>query len=60
MALAGKTAVIESVEQDLEERILLALVARDAAGFDMGMMRQPGHRFFSPDEIEPLDDDEES
>ncbi|MDB6066426.1 MAG: hypothetical protein JWR26_2634 [Pedosphaera sp.] len=55
MALAGKKAVIEAMEQDAECRIHLALVLEDDPGKDLGMMRQPGHRFFyGLDEIEPL------
>jgi hypothetical protein len=55
LALAGKVAVIEAVEQDAENRIHLALVLDDDPGKDLGMMRQPGHRFFyAPDEVEPV------
>src|SRR5271166_3533464 len=46
MALEGKTAVIEAIEQDFEDRILLAVVVEDDPGKDLGLMRQPGHRFF--------------
>jgi len=56
IALAGKTAVIEAIEQDVEDRIYLALVVDDDPGKDLGMARQPGHRFFySPDEVEVLE-----
>jgi predicted ABC-class ATPase len=55
MALAGKIAVIEAIEQDFEDHIQLGLVLDDDPGREFGMMRQPGHRFFfSPDEIEPM------
>lgn len=55
IALAGKTAVIEAVEQDAEARVHLAVVVQDDPGKDLGMLRQPGHRFFyGLDEIEPL------
>jgi hypothetical protein len=55
LALAGREAVIEAIEQDLEDRVLLAVVVTDDPGRDMGLLRQPGHRFFfSPDEVEPL------
>jgi hypothetical protein len=55
LALAGKTAVIESIEQDYENRIYLAVLVDDDPGKDLGALRQPGHRFFfTPDEIEPL------
>lgn len=55
MALAGKTGIIEAVEEDAEGRVQLALVLPNDPGMDLGMMRQPGHRFFyGLDEIEPL------
>ena len=55
MALAGKTAVVESIEQDYEGKFHVCVVADDDPGRDIGMMRQPGHRFFFfPEEIEPL------
>jgi hypothetical protein len=55
MALAGKVAVIEAIEQDFEDQIQLAVVLDDDPGREFGMMRQPGHRFFfSPDEVEPI------
>ncbi len=54
MALAGKVAVIEAIEQDFEDKIQLAVVLDDDPGREFGMMRQPGHRFFfSPEEVEP-------
>lgn len=53
--LAGKTAAIESIEQDYEGGIHLALVLDDDPGRDLGLLRQPGHRFFfSPHEVEPI------
>ncbi|MDB6017375.1 MAG: hypothetical protein JWR19_1864 [Pedosphaera sp.] len=55
MALAGKTAMIEAVELDAEGRVHLAVVLQDDPGKDLGLLRQPGHRFFyGVDEIEPL------
>ena len=55
MALAGKVAVIEAIEQDFEDQIQLAVVLDDDPGREFGMMRQPGHRFFfSPDEVLPV------
>jgi hydrogenase maturation protease len=58
MALAGKTAVIESIEQDYEGKFHICVVADDDPGRDIGMMRQPGHRFFFfPEEVEPLGPD---
>jgi hydrogenase maturation protease len=55
LALAGRTAVIEGIEQDLDGNVQLAVAIDDDPGRDLGMRRQPGHRFFfSPDEVEPL------
>jgi hypothetical protein len=55
IALAGQTAVIESIEQDFEDKIYLAVVLDEDPGRDLGLLRQPGHRFFfSPEEVEPL------
>jgi len=55
LALAGKSALIESIEEDYEGRTHLAVVLDDDPGRDLGMLRQPGHRFFfSVEEIEPL------
>ena len=47
--------MIESIEQDAENRIYLALVLDEDPGKDLGMLRQPGHRFFyGVNEVEPL------
>ncbi len=55
MALKGKVAVIEAIEQDFENQIQFAVVLDDDPGREFGMMRQPGHRFFfSPEEVEPV------
>lgn len=55
LALAGKIAVVEAIEQDYEGKVHLAVVVEDDPGRDMGMLRQPGHRFFfSPEEVEPV------
>jgi hypothetical protein len=55
MALEGKLATIEAIEEDAERRIHLALVLDDDPGKDLGLIRQPGHRFFyGLDEVEPL------
>jgi hydrogenase maturation protease len=55
LALAGRTAVIEGIEQDLEGNLKLAVAIDDDPGRDLGLRRQPGHRFFfAPDEVEPL------
>ena len=55
LALAGKAAVVESIQQDLEGRISLAVVLEEDPGRDLGVARQPGHRFFfAATEVEPL------
>jgi hypothetical protein len=55
IALAGKIAVIESLEQDYEGKIHMAVVLDDDPGKDLGFLRQPGHRFFfDPLEVESL------
>lgn len=57
LALAGRTAVIEAIEQHVEGHISLAVVVEDDPGRELGFARQPGHRFFfSPDEVEVLQD----
>ena len=54
-ALAGKIAIIESIEQDYEGNIQVAVVLDDDPGKDLGFLRQPGHRFFfDVEEVEPL------
>jgi hypothetical protein len=56
MALSGKVAIIESIEQDAEDKMHLALVLEDDPGKDLGFLKQPGHRFFyGADEVEPLE-----
>jgi hypothetical protein len=55
LALEGRIALIESIEQDAENRVYLALVMEDDPGKDLGMLRQPGHRFFyGSHEVEPI------
>lgn len=55
LALAGKTATVESIEQDLEGRVYLSVTVDDDPGKDFGALRQPGHRFFfQPEEVQPL------
>lgn len=55
MALKGKIAIIEAIESDFDDKIHVAVVLEDDPGRDLGMLRQPGHRFFfSPEEIEPV------
>ena len=55
LALAGRTAVIEGIDQDLDGNVKLAVAVDDDPGRDLGLRRQPGHRFFfAPEEVEPL------
>jgi hypothetical protein len=55
LALRGKVAVVEAIERDYDDQVHLAVVIEDDPGRDLGMLRQPGHRFFfSPEEVEPL------
>ena len=57
LALAGKIGQIEAIEQDFNNKIHLAIVLDDDPGRDLGMLRQPGHRFFfSLDEVELVDE----
>jgi hypothetical protein len=56
MAITGKVAIIESIEQDAENNMHLALVLEDDPGKDLGFLKQPGHRFFyGTDEVEPME-----
>ena len=53
--LRGQIAVIEAIERDFEDRVHLAVVLESDPGRDLGMLRQPGHRFFfSLEEVEPV------
>ncbi|HWF10099.1 MAG TPA: hypothetical protein VG297_16645 [Bryobacteraceae bacterium] len=52
IALDGKLATIDAVEEDFEGNIHLAVVIDDDPGRDFGILRQPGHRFFfGPEEV---------
>ena len=56
IALAGKVAFVEAIEQDYEDRVYIAVTLEDDPGRDLGGDRILGHRFFfSPEEVEPLD-----
>ena len=51
IALAGRTAFIESIESDVDGTTRLALVLED----DPGLKPPPGHRYFyTAEEVEPL------
>ena len=55
LALKGKVALVEGIEQDYEERVYITVTLEDDPGRDMGEERFLGHRFFfSPEEVEPL------
>jgi hydrogenase maturation protease len=61
MALDGQIATIECLEQDYEGKSHICVVLDDDPGRDLGLLRQPGHRFFfDPDEVEPLPQDEQA
>src|SRR5829696_512265 len=56
LALKGKVAFVEAIEQDYEERIHLSVTLEDDPRMDLGDAHILGHRFFfSPDEVVPLD-----
>jgi len=55
IALAGQSATIEAIEQDYEGKHHVCVVLDADPGRDLGILRQPGHRFFfDPAEVEPL------
>jgi hypothetical protein len=55
LALEGKIAIIEAIQQDMENRVHLSVVLEDDPGRDLGELGQVGHRFFfSPEEVEPI------
>lgn len=59
IALRGKVAEVEGIEEDFEGRVHLAVVLENDPGKDLGMLRQPGHRFFfGLDEVELFEAEE--
>jgi hypothetical protein len=46
LALTGRTAVIDGIEEDTDGNVQLAITVEDDPGHDLGEQRQPGHRFF--------------
>jgi hydrogenase maturation protease len=59
IALSGQIATIECIEQDYEGKQHVCVVLDNDPGKDMGMLRQPGHRFFfDAAEVEPLAEEE--
>jgi hydrogenase maturation protease len=59
IALQGQIAILESIEEDYEGNSHLAVVLDDDPGRDLGLLRQPGHRFFfAASEVEPLPEEQ--
>ena len=59
LALAGQIATIECIEQDYEGKPHVCVILDNDPGRDMGLLRQPGHRFFfDAEEVEPLSEEE--
>lgn len=60
IALRGQIAIIESIEQDYEGKSHVSVVLDEDPGRDLGLLRQPGHRFFfDASEVEPLPREEQ-
>jgi hypothetical protein len=60
LVLRGRIATVESIEQDYEDVVYLAVTIDDDPGADLGLLRQPGHRFFfTLDDISPVSGDGE-
>jgi hydrogenase maturation protease len=54
-ALTGRMATVESIHEDLDGKIHVAVTIDDDPGRDLGEKRRPGHRFyFTPEEVEPM------
>jgi hydrogenase maturation protease len=59
IALQGQVATVESIEEDYEGKAHLSVVLEEDPGRDLGLLRQPCHRFFFDlSEVEPLLKDE--
>jgi hydrogenase maturation protease len=59
IALTGQVATVECIEQDYEGKRHVCVVIDNDPGRDMGLLRQPGHRFFfDAEEVEPVSPDE--
>jgi hydrogenase maturation protease len=55
LALAGRVAIVEAIEEDAEGTLHLSVTLEDDPGRDLGDAHVLGHRFFfRPDEVEPL------
>jgi len=58
LALTGRVAVVESIEQDTDDAIHVVVTVDDDPGRDLGRDKRPGHRFFfAPAEVEPMPPD---
>jgi hypothetical protein len=59
--LEGRIATVRSVERDFEDRTYLSVTVDDDPGQDLGILGQPGHRFFFHlDEVELISTLEQS
>jgi hypothetical protein len=55
IALAGKIAIVEAIDEDYEGGIHLSVTIEEDPGRELGQEKVLGHRFFfSPIEVEPL------
>jgi len=55
IALAGRLAVVDAIEEDMEGAIHVVVCVDDDPGRDLGVAARLAHRFFfAPDELEPL------
>jgi hydrogenase maturation protease len=56
LVLAGRLAVVEAIEEDMEGTVHLVVTVADDPGRDLGVASQLAHRFFfAPDEVEPVE-----
>lgn len=56
LLLAGKSATVQSIEQDYEGQVYVTVTVDDDPGKDLGVQGKPGHRFFFRlDEVERLE-----
>ena len=55
LALAGRLAIVEAIEQDFEDKVHVAVVVEDDPGRDLGDARsRDTDSFFAIEEIEPV------
>ncbi len=60
-ALAGRVAVIDTIEEDDRGAAHVAVFLEDDPGRDLAVTRHLAHRFFfAPEELEPLDEDRQA